>query len=233
VPCLVAAVLSGAGVAAEQARDGLSFEQQVATSIDRLPTGPVISAEVWRQGQRIRLEQRAAGERPAAVLILRLDQGRAFRLDPALRVAREIDLAAERARAQIELGTTGDRIGARPRVARIRGQRKVAGRACQGYRLTTDAGAIDVWLSDAIPADMGTFADYLEWLGADDALGPLLEALRRLSGFPLETYTRFEVSGRIVETRSTITRVRVGPLPDSLFELPADYRVEPAPAKER
>ncbi len=181
----------------------------------------------------MRLEQRSAGERGGTtVLIVRLDQERAFRLDPARRVAQEIDLAAERARSQLELAVVGDRLAAGARVARIRRTRQIAGYVCQGYRLTTDAGAIDVWVSRAVPADMGAFADFLKWLGAEDALGLFLDALRRLPGFPLSMRSRLEVSGRLVETRATVTRLRVAAIPESLFEPPSDYRVEPMPASE-
>jgi hypothetical protein len=231
---LAISAVGGLALAAEPARAGLYFEQQVTTAVGAQPAGPLISARVWWQGPRMRLERRSAGERGGTtVLIVRLDQERAFRLDPARRVAQEIDLAAERARSQLELSVVGDRLGVGARVARIRRTRQIAGYVCQGYRLSTDAGAIDVWLSQAVPADMGAFAEFLKWLGAEDALGPFLDALRRLPGFPLSMRSRLEVSGRLVETRATVTRVRAAAAPESLFELPPEYRVEPTPASER
>lgn len=181
----------------------------------------------------MRLEQRSTGAGgEAALLIVRLDQERAFRLDPVRRVAQEIDLAAERARSRLELAVVGERLATGARVARIRRTRQIAGYVCHGYRLTTGAGAIDVWLSQAVPADMGAFADFLKWLGAEDALGSFLDALRRLPGFPLSMRSRLEVSGRLVETRATVTRLRVAAIPETLFEVPPDYSVEPTPASE-
>ena len=227
----LAACAFGPAVPAAQPVGGLYFEQQVVTSVDQRPAGSLVSARVWWQGQRLRLEQQIVGG-GASVLIVRLDQGRAFRLDPDRHVVREIDLAAERARAQLELGAAGSRLAGRPRVVRLRRARQIAGHACQGYRLRTDAGAIDVWLSQAVPADMGTFSDFAEWLGAKDALGSFYGSLRQLPGFPLEMRSRLEVAGRLVETRATVSRVRVGSVPVHFFEVPPEYRSEPAPADE-
>jgi hypothetical protein len=230
---LVACSLGRHALAGEPVRGGLYFEQQVSTSVDQRPAGSLIRARVWWQGRRMRLEQEPVGGHDgAAVLIVRLDQERAFRLEPARRVAREIDLGAERARSQSELGVAGGRLGGHVRVAHLKRTRQIAGYACQGYRLRTDAGLIDVWLGRDVPADMGSFTDFLDWLGAKDALGPLLKPLRQLPGFPLEMRSRFNVSGRLVETRATVTRVRLGDVPESCFEVPPEYGVEPASADE-
>jgi hypothetical protein len=221
-------------LAADPARNGLYFEQQVATTVDQRPSEPQIIARVWRQGSRMRLEQSVVGRQDkATVLIVRLDQGRAFRLDPAQRMAREIDLEAERARARSELGVAGGQLGVKAPAARIRRSRQIAGYACQGYRLQAATGAVDVWVSHAVPADMEAFSDFLEWLGAEEALATFLDSLRRLPGFPLEVRSRLDVSGRIVETRATVTRIRVGAVPESLFDVPPRYRVEPALAGDR
>lgn len=229
---LTACALGPAVPAARPAVVGLYFEQQVATSVDQRPAGPLVSARVWWQGRRLRLEQRVAGG-SATVLIARLDQERAFRLDLAQRSAQEIDLAAERAHTRLDLGVAGGRLGERPRVVRLRRARQIAGHACQGYRLRTKVGAVDVWLSRAIPADMGTFSDFIEWLGAKEALGSFYESLRQLPGFPLEMNSRLDISGRLVETRATVTRVRVVVSPDSVFEVPPEYRIEAVPDTER
>ena len=62
------------------------------------------------------------------------------------------------------------------------------------------------------------------WGGA--GLPGLVEALRELRGFPLETRTRVSVIGEMQETVSTVTRVPLGPQPAALFEVPAGFRVE-------
>jgi hypothetical protein len=130
------------------------------------------------------------------------------------------------------MGVAGDLLGARVRAVPLKTSRQIAGFECQGHRLETEAGSIEVWMTTALPIDAQVFAEFLEWLGADESMGSYLDALRRLSGFPLETRARLEVSGRQVETLSTVTTVRVGPVAESLFEPPPGYRLESAPAAD-
>lgn len=170
----------------------------------------------------MRLES-GEGEGPA--FVLRLDDERAFRLDPASRTALMLDLERLRARAQGDAALAGDLMGARdarPRTLPLK-PLKVAGYACQGYRITAGPTTLDVYLSEALPIGMERFAALIEWTGAEASLGPLVGALRALKGFPLETRSRVMVLGQAQETRSTVTRVVVGPLPRSLFEVPRGY----------
>ena len=93
---------------------------------------------------------------------------------------------------------------------------------------------LDLYVADLGPGlGVDTFVDFLEWSGASQSLGPLLDALRRLPGFPLEASVRATMAGRDVATTTTVTRITLGPLAPSLFEIPAGYRVlEPASLPE-
>ena len=84
---------------------------------------------------------------------------------------------------------------------------------------------MELYLTRELPVGMETFADFLEWSGASESLGPLLKEIRALRGFPLQTRSRVTVLGEVHETVSTVTRVRVGPSAPALFEPPPDYRV--------
>jgi len=221
---LALAAAPGSLPAAEPAHGDIYFEQRVETHVDGQPAGAVVEARVWFQGSKLRLESGPAGAALHQALIVRLDQGTAFRLDSDKRTAQAIDIAAERERSRLEMGTAGDRIGAQPRIARLRRERVIAGYRCTGHQLQTDAGVIEMWLSTAVPADFTTFSRLLEWLGAEEALAPYLEALRRLPGFPLETRVETVSGARRVQTRATVTRLRVEGLPQALFEVPAGYR---------
>jgi hypothetical protein len=72
---------------------------------------------------------------------------------------------------------------------------------------------------------MEAFTDFLEWSGASAALGPLLQEIRALRGFPLQTRSRVSVLGEVRETVSTVTRVSLGPPRPDLFEPPPGYRI--------
>jgi hypothetical protein len=180
-----------------------------------------------------------AGDAPGGpAFILRLDEERAFRLEPARKVAVEVDVRRLRAQARTDLSMAGDLMGladARPTTTPLKTPHDIAGYSCRGYRITAGATILDLYVTSEVPVSMDTFAAFLEWTGAAQSLEPLLEAIRALPGFPLETNSRVMVLGEPQETRSTVTKVRVGDFPANLFEVPAGYRVvkeeaEPPPA---
>ena len=70
-----------------RARD-VYFEQTAVTSVEGRPTGPGVVAQVWYPGRKTRMEAGLAQHGPA--FILRLDLGKAWRLDPVARTAGEI-----------------------------------------------------------------------------------------------------------------------------------------------
>ncbi len=218
---LLALALSGAEPA------GLYFEQTtIVRSAGAAAEGPGVRSRVWHSGRRLRLE---AGDTPGGpALVLRLDEGRALRLDPESRVAVEIDPARLRARSSADASLAASLIGEGEALRRapIEGRRTIAGHPCRGFRLRSRQASVDVWVAEDLPAGPGLFADFLEWSGAAQALEGLVAAVRELPGFPLETRARVSVLGETQETVATVTSIRVGPQPASLFEVPPGWRVE-------
>jgi hypothetical protein len=205
---------------------GVYFEQTTVVRPGGEAVGPGVRSRVWHAGRRLRLE---AGDEPGGpALVLRLDEGRAIRLDPDARVAVELDVARLRARSHQDASVAGSLMGGDDalRAAPLPGSRTIAGHACRGFRLRGRQATIDVWVAEDLPAAAAAFADFLEWSGADQALGGLVAAVRELPGFPLETRTRVSVLGETHETVATVTSVRVGPQPAELFEVPAGWRLE-------
>ncbi|PYQ11872.1 MAG: hypothetical protein DMF80_20285 [Acidobacteria bacterium] len=204
------------------------FEQTTAARVAGAPSGPGVLSRVWYAGRRMRLEPGGAAGGPA--LILRLDRGKAYRLDPERKVAVELALERLRARAQMDLALAGELMGgaeAPARTTELPGDKVVAGYPCRGYRIAAGAASMDVYVSEAVPLGVDAFADFLEWSGAGRALGGMLAEMRHLRGFPLQTRSRIEVMGQVQETLSTVTRVGLGPFPPGLFEPPAGWRLEP------
>jgi hypothetical protein len=206
---------------------GLYFEQTtIVRPAGAAAEGPGVRSRVWHSGKRLRLE---AGDAPGGpALVLRLDKGRAFRLDPESKVAVEIDPARLRARSSADAALASSLMGGAeaPRRAAIEGRRTIAGHPCRGFRLRSPQASVDVWVAEDLPAGASVFADFLEWSGAAQALEGLVAAIRELPGFPLETRTRVSVLGDTQETVATVTSIRVGPQPAALFEVPAGWRVE-------
>ena len=210
---------------------GLEFEQTTVVRPAGAAAGPGVRSRAFHSGRRLRLE---AGDEPGGpALVLRLDEGRAFRLDPEARVAVAIDAARLRARSHEDAAVAAALLGGagEMRPSELAGVRTIAGHSCRGFRLRGRQATIDVWVAADVPGGAAVFADFLEWSGAAQAMGGLVAAIRELPGFPLETRTRASVLGETQETVSTVTRIRVGPLPDALFEVPAGFRLveEPVP----
>jgi len=204
------------------------FEQTTVTLTGGRPSGPGVTSRVWYAGRKIRLE---AGDAPGGpAFILRLDTGKAYRLDPARKTAVVLDAERLQTRSQMDLSAAGNAMGAEEegsaRTVALKTPRTVAGYACRGYRITAGATVMDLYVTSQLPLGIDRFADFLEWTGADQALGGLLTEIRKLPGFPLETRSRVTVGEEVHETRATVTRILVGAQPLSLFDPPLDYHLE-------
>lgn len=199
------------------------FEQSTVTSTDGRPGGPGVVSQVWCSGKRMRMEAGGAPQGPA--LILRLDLGKAWRVDPVAKTATEIDAERLRARSEMEVAMAGDLMGGEEdaRTAPLTGGRTIAGYPCRGYRITSGSTVMDVYVTDRLPMGIDAFADFLDWSGASEALGSILREIRKLRGFPLETRTRVAVLGRVYETLSTVTKVKLAPHPAGLFDPPPGF----------
>lgn len=213
------------------------FEQQTVTSTDGHSDGTGVVSRVWYAGRRMRLEAGDAEAGPA--FILQLDRGKAYRVDPAEKVATEIDLERLRSSTQMDLSVAGDLMGGDEegggRTAALRTPKTIAGYRCAGYRIKAGSTVMDMYVTEDIPLGVESFAELLDWTGASQSLRGILDEVRKLPGFPLETRSRVSVMGKVHETRATVTRVKVGPQPSSLFEVPRGYQVraeEPLPEQE-
>lgn len=213
------------------------FEQQIVTATDGRSDGVGVQSRVWYAGRRMRLESGDVEGGPA--FILQLDRGKAYRVDPAERVATEIDLERLRSSAQMDLSVAGDLMGGDEegagRTAALRTPKTIAGYRCDGYRIKAGSALMDLYVTQQIPLGVESFAELLDWTGASQALRGVLDEVRKLPGFPLETHSRVSVMGKVHETRATVTKVRVGPQPATLFEVPRGYQVraeEPLPEED-
>jgi hypothetical protein len=203
------------------------FEQTTLVRASGGRATPGVLSRVWYAGRRMRLEPGEARGAPA--LVLRLDRGKAYRIDPEREVTVELDLERMRARAQMDLALAGELMGGADgtvRTTELQVGKVVAGYACRGYRIAAGGVSMDLYVSKSVPLGVDAFADFLEWSGASRSLGGLLGEIRRLPGFPLQTRSQVEVMGEVQETLSTVTKVSLGPFAAGLFEPPPGYRLE-------
>jgi hypothetical protein len=201
------------------------FEQATVAYAGGRPRGPGVVTRVWHSGKRMRME--AGGGRGPA-LLLRLDAGEAWRLDPEAKTAVALDAERLRARTQMDVSMAGDLMGVgeegAARTTALKAGRTIAGYPCRGFRIRSGSAVLDVYTTDRLPVGIGAFTDFLEWSGAAQGMGGLLGELQKLPGFPMETRSRVTVVGEVHETLSTVTKVAVGPIPAALFDVPEGYR---------
>ena len=204
------------------------FEQTTVVLENGRPTGAGVVSRVWYAGRRMRLEP--GGQAGGPALVLRLDEGKAYRIDPAARRVVVLDLGRLRTRAQMDLALAGDLMGAgedaRVRTSVLPEGKTIAGHACRGYRVSGPSAVMDLYVATDLPVGVSAFTEFLEWSGAAESMSGFIEELRKLPGFPLQTRSRVTVLGAVQETLSTVTRVKVGPVERRLFEPPAGYRLE-------
>lgn len=214
---------------------GLYFEQTTVLRPDGKDASPGVRSRVWYSGRRMRLEAADAEAAGGPALVLRLDEGRLLRLDPESQTATELDVTRLRARAAgdaaVAAGLMGSAADEVLRSTRLAGQRTIAGYACEGFRITGRSFTVEAWVAASAPAHADTFAEFLEWSGAAQALSGLVGALRALPGFPLETRMRVDVLGQVKETVSTVTLIRAADIPRERFEVPAGWRLVKEPAR--
>ena len=227
---LVVVALS-ADAPAREAREtpaaGLYFEQTTVVVPHGAGAGAGVRSRVWHATGRMRLEAGDAAGRTGAWCCGSTRAGRCGST-PRRKVAIEIDPRGLRARSQSDASVVATLLGSEDslRTSAIDARRTIAGHACRGFRLKSRAGRVEVWVAADLPRGASVFADFLEWSGAAQALPGLVAAIRELPGFPLETRTRLSVLGETQETLSTVTKIRVGPQPESLFEVPSGWRVQ-------
>jgi hypothetical protein len=232
VAAMIASLLAASLAAAPT---GLYFEQTTVLHEEGRAEAPGVRSRVWCEGPRMRLEPADGAGGPA--LILRLDEGRALRLDPESRVATELDATRLRARSQTDASVAAGLMGGPGeeglRTVALTTRRTIAGHRCQGFRIKGASVTVDVWVAPDLPLRADVFADFLEWSGAGQALSGLVDAIRALPGFPLETRFRIDVFGTVRETVSTVTLIRLTRAPRGHFEVPAGWRtLREAPPKE-
>ena len=207
------------------------FEQTTIVYLGGEAAGPGVQSRIWHAGDRMRLEAGDATGGPA--LILRLDLEEAWRLEPERRVAVPVDVAGLRERSQSDAAFAAGMMGGSEegavRTTPLTGTRQLAGHVCRGFRLKGPSVQMVLWVAEDLGVSVDAFATFLEWSGASRSLGGLLQEIRSLPGFPLQTHSRVDVLGELRETVSTVTLIRVGPQPADLFEIPEGWTREDGP----
>lgn len=120
------------------------------------------------------------------------------------------------------------------KVEKLPGRKSFAGYDCEHYSVSFgDALELDLWTAPSLKAPPRYYDGRKAAFAAAGPLGKLFERafeeMKKVKGFPLSTAFIIRTPMSRTETLSEATEVRKGPIPDSVFELPAGYKKKDSP----
>ena len=65
------------------------------------------------------------------------------------------------------------------------------------------------------------------------ALGPAAEDLAKIGGFPIQSVITINMGGQPATSTTTVKKISYGPIPGSMFEVPAGYKRMAPPQMQR
>lgn len=111
---------------------------------------------------------------------------------------------------------------------------QVAGYSCDDYRVAMgDAYVFEICAASEleVPMDVNAarrlmFANMGPMAGR---IGKLFDELSKIEGLPLASSFTMTMMGRTISTETRATEVQVGPISDSTFEIPANFKKKKSP----
>lgn len=217
--CLVARALIA------QAQD-LYVEQCVQITVsDGQPTQEM-PFKIWVTPDKMRVDQSLAG---GITIIMRSDLGKIWVIHANRYMERplaELQKSAEAAskmlgdaNMQIDLKTTGN-------------TRKIGEWNCQEYLLSVTGGmpiALQIWVTPEVKIDSSLYAKMNEAMGANPMMSPILQRMREIPGYPIETVTKVAMGGQVMESTTTVKKISQKKIDPSVFELPTGLTKIEAP----
>jgi len=187
---------------------GIYFEQDL-----KMPARPGMPAGVTKQtcyisGPKLRVESVTMGME--SVALQRLDLGKSYNLIPAQKLYMEMSIPKP----------TPQPAGQEPTVTVTKtGETKKIGKyTCTRYDITVGAETLKFWITEEVDLG-GEMAEY--WKVTSQSQPPkMAQEMSTVKGFPI-CMEMPSPQGPIV---ATVTTVKKQDIPDSMFEVPADYQ---------
>jgi len=228
---VVAAVMCVCGALAAE---DLYIEQttQMTSAMQGMPQQNM-QQKIWVSGTKMRLEM-SGGTVPgmAGKVIVRGDRDLMYMVNDAQRTYMEMPLGQMANMAmpmmqdmKVDVQKTGQ-------------TRKIKQWNCTQYVITATGGnaqmpinmKLDLWVADEVKYD----AEAKEQMQAfNKMMKPLMDKMKDIDGLPIETIMTMNMMGQAITTKSCVTLVRQGPIPASMFELPAGYTKQTMPKAPR
>jgi hypothetical protein len=185
--------------------------------------------KMWSSADKTRIEQNLT--RVSAV-ITRKDLGKRWVINDAAKTYIEQPLAPpddaataalmSAANIQVDIKATGN-------------TKKIGEWNCQEYVLTVSGPmpmVMQIWASPDVKIDTASFyAKMSEGPGRNPMMGPMVEKMRTITGYPVQTITKVMMGEQAMEMTSTLQKVSLENIDPALFELPAGYAKRELPVR--
>ena len=189
-------------LAAPSAWAGIYYEQEMKMPP---PTG-VVKVVCYISGPKLRVESTVQGTE--TITIQRFDTGMTYSLMPAQKMCMEMRIPEPSPQKEAQTKVT---------VTKTDQTKKVGKYNCTRYDVTVNDQTVTYWMTQDV--DLGKELDDL-WQGvARGQSAKLAQEMAKLKGFPMMT----EMVTPQGTMTMTVTTVEKKDIPDSMFEVPADY----------
>jgi hypothetical protein len=142
-------------------------------------------------------------------------------MPPALRERMQGSMGAAAQDVKVEKGSGG---------------RTIAGYPCENWNVTIGSVShqetcLTTKLQFPVRAleGMKAMARPMQGMGMGGGMTAMWEKFAEMKGFPLASTDTTTIMGRTQTTKTEVTEIRKGPVPDSLFQIPAGYKKVDAP----
>jgi len=187
---------------------GIYYEQELKMPAQPGMPARAINQVVYVSGPKMRIESTAMGAK--GIVVLRHDKGMVYQLMPAQKLCMEMAIPKPPAQPG----------GQEPAVTvtKTAETKKIGTYTCTRYDAAVSGRTYRFWMTEDV--DLGSeMANY--WQTPSPGESPKLgQEMAKVKGFPI----RMEMPSPQGTVVSTVTTVKKQDVPDSMFEVPEDYR---------
>ncbi|MEW5816210.1 MAG: DUF4412 domain-containing protein [Spirochaetota bacterium] len=197
------------------------IEKQTETLIDGKPAGPPASVlKMWIRQDKIRYFNESDKN---TVLLIYMDQDKAYQLNEKEKIAKEVDLKAQFAAIEKEIQVSSKKTGKTKKIGQWDAYQVILTSTTKG--VTTD---VEYWLSDAVKMPAEVRSRMAVYFGQKKIIGEL----NKYPGYPVEIAVHMDAQNKKLDMVTKLVKVEEKEIDRKLFEIPAEYKRENLAAKD-
>lgn len=172
------------------------------------------------KGNKSRIEDASSG----TYILVDLSANKMYRVETAKKEAMSMSLDMATKAGDMFSQMSKD---AKTTLTKGTGSQVINGFKCDEYHMSTTGGMINMeatyWVANDVDAkEYAPFRKYSE--GVLKMMK--MEELSKLEGMPIKTVTTMNMMGQKIDATSEVQSIKHDPIPDSIFTIPADYKIQ-------